>query len=128
MPPSTRPKKRPKQDYMKRADRLFSKLIRARDGHCQAVGTHDITCSGYLQCAHIVGRGELSLRVDESNALTLCQAHHVFFTHRPAAWHDFIDDHYPGRWDELRAKAREHRGSGLRVDWRAEVGRLKGDQ
>jgi hypothetical protein len=122
---STRPKDRPKQDFMKRADKAFSLFIRARDGGCMAAGAMGVTCSGNLQCCHIIGRGELSIRVNPLNAIAMCQAHHMFFTPRIATWHDFVDIRFPGRWDELRGLVREHRESMRKVDWRAELESLR---
>lgn len=112
-----------RQNYMRQADVLFSKVIRERDGHCKAAGQHDVQCSGSLQCCHIIGRGERAIRTYEPNAIAMCQAHHMFFTHRPAAWLDFIDQEFPGLVFHLRSKAREERY--LKVDWRAERDRLK---
>jgi len=118
-------KRKKKPAYMKQADKLFSVFIRARDGRCRAAGAYDVTCSGNLQCCHIIGRGEIAIRVNPDNALAMCQAHHMFFTPRIAHWHDFIDGLLPGRFDELRGLVRLHRESRAKVDWRAEVAKLK---
>lgn len=114
-----------RQNWMRQADTLFSRYIRGRDGSCQAAGWTPLTCAGSLQCCHIFGRGELILRTDETNAITMCQAHHVYFTHRPAEWWDFIDSQYPGLHDTLRRKARLHREAPDKIDWQAEVARLE---
>lgn len=68
-----------------RADRLFSEMIRKRDGVCQA-GPEDGDCLGALQCAHLVSRRYHSTRWDPDNAIALCQGHHMRWTHDVAGW------------------------------------------
>ena len=70
---------------LKRADTMFSRYIRDRDGRCMGQGSGP-ACSGYLQCAHIISRRYRAIRWREENAMALCQAHHTFFTHRPLEW------------------------------------------
>lgn len=71
------------------ADREFSKYIRDRDGRCMGQGTGP-ACSGALQCAHIISRRYRALRWEETNAMALCQAHHMFWTHRPLEWQAWL--------------------------------------
>lgn len=120
-PKTGKPKSRPKQDWMKRADKLFSQHIRARDGRCMAEGEAGVSCAGNLQCAHIISRSYKSIRVDPDNALTLCAAHHVYWTHHPLEWESWIESLYPGRWARLRKRALGYE----RVNWRAEYDSLK---
>jgi hypothetical protein len=101
---------------MKQADALFSKLIRHRDQRCRRCGTFE-----RLQCAHLITRSYKSIRIDPDNAIALCQGCHVFFTHRPIEWDLFIEEEFPGRLSELRAKALRYE----RVDWRQAVVDLK---
>lgn len=63
------------------ADTLFSRYIRARDGHCLACGS-DVT----LQCAHIISRSYHAIRYNPINAVTLCRGCHVRYTHKPLEW------------------------------------------
>jgi len=101
---------------MQKADSLFSKMIRERDGHCVNCGsTH------FLQCAHIITRSYKSIRTDEDNAVALCRSCHTYYTHRPLEWMDFIEETYPGRIRALREKALTYQ----KVDWKKEVERLK---
>lgn len=104
--------KRPpkKSNHMARADQAFSKYIRARDGECVADGEH----AGNLQCAHIISRSYRSIRVNPDNAVCLCARHHLYFTHRPLEWHDWVEARFPGRWDELKREALKY----SKVDWR----------
>lgn len=108
-------RRKPKQDWRKQADVLFSRLIRERDGRC-------VRCSSTfnLQCAHIISRSYNSIRVDPDNAVALCQKCHVFFTHRPLEWFDFTEAMFPGRYSDLRQRALEYET----VDWQVEVARL----
>lgn len=74
----------------RKADALFSLIVRAR-GKCQ---WHAIvgTCSGPLQCAHGIGRIYRSVRWDERNAFALCAGAHVWTTHHPLEWNQFMHD------------------------------------
>jgi hypothetical protein len=65
-----------------------------------------LQCKGGLQCAHILTRGYSVIRHDPRNALSLCQAHHMYWTHRPAEWELFIVAKLgQAHWDELRRLA-----------------------
>ena len=79
---------RKRMNATKRADALFSKLIRERDQRCRAAG-YKLGCSTLLQCAHVVSRRYRSVRWDGDNAVALCAAHHVWFTHHPLEWEDW---------------------------------------
>lgn len=87
----------------RRADALFSRRIRGR-GVCEAQGFR-FPCSGHLQCAHIVPRRYLAVRWDEANALCLCAAHHVFFTHHPVEFRRYVEEMFPGRLEVMEEKA-----------------------
>jgi 5-methylcytosine-specific restriction endonuclease McrA len=114
---STRPKGRPKADYMKRADKLFSKYVRARDGACLNCGSIE-----FLQAAHIISRSYKSIRVNPDNCVCLCRSCHVMFTHKPLEWEAWVEARFPGRWDRLRRQALKYE----RVDWKAELESLRG--
>lgn len=78
--------RKPKRSTQKNtADRMFSLYIRARDGMCVECGTTE-----GLQCAHGFSRGYLATRWDERNAWALCAGHHVFYTHRPLEWDEWM--------------------------------------
>lgn len=83
------------------ADKWFSLIIRS-SGQCYQCGESD---PRQLQCAHIFSRRYLDTRWDEDNALCLCAACHMFFTHRPIEWEDFVSEEIG--WDAyLRLRAR----------------------
>lgn len=87
---------------MAAADKAFSLFIRERDGRCRAAATLFV-CGGHLQCAHLVSRRYRALRWSEQGAITLCQAHHVYYTHHPLEWQEWINVVQPTGldWDEL---------------------------
>lgn len=93
---------RPKKKTLRaKADSMFSKLIRARDGSCERCGNPD-----NLQCAHVWSRRYLSTRWDERNALALCRGCHVYFTMHPAHWHEWIVERMgQAQYEALRKRA-----------------------
>ena len=98
-----------RQNYMARADVLFSKLVRDRDQACVNCGSAE-----YLQCAHLISRSYKSIRTVFQNAVALCRSCHVRFTHRPLEWRNWCEERFPGRWDELQEVALMY----VKVDWR----------
>lgn len=89
--------KKSRIDYL---DRIFSILIRA-DGECVHCGTTE-----RLQCAHGFSRRYRSVRWDTRNAFCLCQRCHMFFTHRPLEWDEWLKDRWgEDLYDEVRAAA-----------------------
>ena len=98
---------------MQRADTAFSKVVRSV-GYCESDREGH---KGNLQCAHIIGRSYKVVRTDPRNALSLCAGCHMYFTHHPIEWEDWIDETYPGLRKDLRADALTYR----KVDWKAEA-------
>ena len=70
---------------VRKADILFSLAVRAV-GRCEALGEH----KGPLQCAHGFSRRYRAVRWDSRNAFSLCAGHHVYFTHRPIEWDEWM--------------------------------------
>lgn len=104
----------------KKCSDLFSKIIKARDKECAECGA-----TAQLQCAHLLRRSQgdwTYTRLD--NAVTLCQAHHTYFTHHEPEWGFWIDDHFGrGYYFNLKLIARE--GVGKKFDWAMELKRLE---
>jgi HNH endonuclease len=98
---------------MHRADRAFSKWIRTRDGRCQADEPH----AGNLQAAHLISRSYKAIRTNTKNVTTLCAKHHMYFTHHPLEWENWVEDKWPGRWDELKRLALTYE----KVDWKTQA-------
>ena len=86
-------------------DRVFSLLVRSV-GCCQSCGATE-----RLQCAHVVSRRYLGVRFAFDNAMCLCAACHMRFTHRPLEWEVFVIDRMgDGAFAELKRRALSHRG------------------
>jgi len=80
-------KKQNSPTYLKKkADNLFHALVRAT-GSCQSGrDTH----KGPLQCAHGFSRRYLASRWDVRNAWCFCAGCHLFYTHRPLEWDEWM--------------------------------------
>ncbi len=100
---------------MKRADTAFGQHVRSR-GVCESGHVRE-SHTGVLQCTHIISRSYKVIRTDERNALALCHGCHLYYTHHPLEWREFIDRTYPGLWDELTLLALSYK----RVDWKAQA-------
>lgn len=85
-----------RQAMEKKADRIFSRLIRQRDGECIL---KDDTCSGRLECAHYVARGAHALRWHPYNAIALCQEHHRYYTDHETEWRELYKERFPGKYE-----------------------------
>jgi len=84
------------------ADAAFSDAVRlAAKSTCRACGR-----AGRTECAHLVGRRCATLRWDTYNAEALCHTCHRTFTEEPKRFADWVEDHWPGRWDALHEKRR----------------------
>ena len=91
-------KKVSKTALKKRADKLFSLLVRSI-GYCQAEGRTGIKCGGPLQACHIVTRSNLRLRYTTWNCVCLCSGHHSYFHRNPLDFIEFIATYYPEKLD-----------------------------
>lgn len=99
-------RKKPKRTTQRnKADRLFSQMIRARDGHrCVIPGC--MTAFDVPQCAHLVSRRYYAVRHDPSNAVCLCRVHHMMYTHNPVAWDLWVEGRLGvDAWRELKTRA-----------------------
>lgn len=105
-----------KKTPMREADRLFSLLIRARDGACRRCGKETA-----LQCHHLISRTYRKVRFDERNGVSVCNGCHLFLTHRPLDNDDFAV-HILGEeiWAELKTIARD-------VDYRVDLKEVLAD-
>lgn len=86
----SRKKKTSRQAQVNKLDKLFSLIVRSH-GRCVVCDT-----TQNLQCAHGFSRRHRATRWDFRNAFSLCRGHHVYFTHRPLEWDDWLRD----RWGE----------------------------
>lgn len=114
-----KPKKRKKpkkQSQLKQADALWGQLIRA-PGRCIECGS-----TSNVQAAHCIGRAYRKVRHDPRNGVPLCAHHHVFWTHRPLEWDDWLRAHWGQElYDEMRDLAL----NGPRVDLKKTIENLR---
>ena len=111
-------KRRPKVDGLcgthavAEADRLFSLQVRAV-GYCENdTDRHN----GNLQCAHGFSRSYKATRWDRRNGFCLCAGCHVFYTHHPIEWAEWMLDRLGDRTlKELRELALTHRTPDLEL-------------
>jgi hypothetical protein len=104
---SRRPRKQRKTSRAamgRQADKLFSLIVRA--GGCHEANVNPAhECVGGLQCAHIISRSYRSTRWDEENAMGLCAGRHVYYTHRPCEFEDFVAEFWHIARPTLRRRA-----------------------
>ncbi len=128
MTPIPKAKKKPtkrRQNMTKELDRLFSLVVRSV-GRCEADDGR--ACNGPLQCAHGFTRSYRAIRWDRRNAFALCAGHHMFYTHNPIAWDDWLLERM-GTVNYLRVRALANGGfkpdtAALLEQLRAEVKEL----
>ena len=59
-------------------------------------------CSDNLECCHIHSRRHQYIRHNPLNALSMCGAHHRWYTDHPTIFADFVERRFPGREETLR--------------------------
>jgi len=74
-------KKQTVSKLKKKADVLFSKLVRQKN-RCEAKWQGGMKCSSQLQCCHIFSRSRNNTRYDLNNAICACSSHHIFWMHK----------------------------------------------
>lgn len=80
-------KKQQSPTYLKaKADKLFHALIRSR-GYCES---GRVSHKGPLSCAHGFSRRYLAVRWDTRNAWCFCAGCHLYYTHRPIEWDNWM--------------------------------------
>jgi len=87
-------------------DKLWSALVRKRDGRCLVCGKTD-----YLAAHHYIRRGVKATRLALENGITLCPSHHTFNSdfsaHRtPESFKWWFEKEYPARAKAMRKKER----------------------
>lgn len=92
-----------------RLDSIFSLLVRERAGNvCEHTGQP--ASAVQLECAHIWGRRNKSVRWHPLNAVSLSHYSHRFFTENPAAFIDWVKNRMGERaYEELERLARQPR-------------------
>ena len=99
-----------------KADKLFADIIKS-EGKCERCGSRD-----YLQTAHIISRRYKQVRWDLDNAVCLCRGDHVYFTHHPLEWEEWVVDKIGElAYIELKTKAMMYG----KIDYEMIIDRLK---
>lgn len=94
--------KKPKKSTVKnKLDKLIGDYFRNRS--CEAHG-YDIDCSEQIQWCHIKSRRYLSVRWDRDNAVSMCAAHHRYYTDNPTNFTYFLLDEKPNKLYRLDEK------------------------
>jgi hypothetical protein len=108
------------------ADKLARDFVLERDGNrcvcCAKRGQNDYGTG--LDWAHVLSRSSRYLRWDPDNVILLCgglDGCHGMFTRAPKRFRAFIDQRYPGRWDELTRRRAEAERRGDHVDVQAVI-------
>ena len=106
-PKPTRAKKKkrkkltPFPTLIKKANKVFNKFIRERDGQCVTCGTrNDLTCS------HLITSGKKSVRYDTTNCNCQCKSHNFQHEWNPeiyTAW--WINKYGLTAYNELIARS-----------------------
>ena len=90
-------------------DKLWSRIVRDRDGHCVVCGRTE-----YLAAHHLIGRTAKSVRLDPENGYTLCPLHHTFSNdfsaHRtPRDFKEWAREKDPKRVERVENRAKVHK-------------------
>jgi 5-methylcytosine-specific restriction endonuclease McrA len=113
-----------KKHAKKEADRLFALAVKQRDGYiCQACGkTRE---NAVIECAHVVGRGELSIRFNLDNAMALCKGCHYAYTKSEANWRAWLERNRPGLRERLYAIGVQAQHDGWQPDYAEIIASLR---
>lgn len=86
---------------VQKADKLFSLIVRSV-GRCESGRPNH---AGPLQCAHHFSRRYEATRWDRRNASCFCAGCHVYFTHRPLEWDEWLRGRLGSNYETLRKLA-----------------------
>lgn len=111
-------KKTKRTTLRNKADKLFSLAIRSVGKCANCGGTEN------LQCAHVISRSYWPTRWDEDNAVCLDARCHIYFTHRPLEWEDWVNDHL-GKDKRLELKQRAQANLAVTIDYDLLIADLK---
>lgn len=104
-------KRKQSQIDKRECDRLFSLIVRKRDGRCVWCGT----TTKPLDCSHLYSRRYISIRCDELNAVAKCKSCHARWAAKPLEGIEWLQSYYtPEQIATLRERAQV---TGVKVDW-----------
>lgn len=108
-----------------KADRLWSQLIRQRDGACRRCGRGQGEV--VLQAAHVISRRYKAIRWDDRNGICLCVGCHHWAHMQPIEFDWWVRDLIGGKtYETLRTEALAYTGTLKRVDLESVVNMLMG--
>lgn len=97
-----------KFNYKKKCDDLWGKIVRLRDGECQAIGEGNTRCGGVLTADHIIGRANHNLRHNLRNGIALCYVHHIHWKgSHPLEYSYWLKTEYPLTYKYVMRKRKE---------------------
>ena len=116
-------------------DAIFSDCIRAARNCCEAHGEEmyqgNKQCGGGLECAHIHSRRYQIVRHDPLNVVSLCSAHHRWYTDHPVFFSEWLNrylghEHLDLLREKLQTKHKWLKGmkAEARAHYRAELKRV----
>ena len=95
-------KKKSARYTRKKADILFSQIVRKR-GYCEKCGS-----TYNLNCAHIISRRYTATRFREDNCFCLCHPCHFYFTYHPLEFEEFVISKIgEAKYQQLKVMARQ---------------------
>jgi hypothetical protein len=107
-----------------RLDRMASQWCRSI-GQCELQGWWGVRCTPQLHTHHLSRRTCRANRWYESNLKCLCAAHHDFVHKRPWLETLWVNQFWPGLWEELWERERANNGKSvidyeeLEAEWNA---------
>ncbi len=107
-----------------KADRLWSEMIRQRDGHCRRCLRHPPEI--VLQAAHVISRRYKAIRWDERNGIALCVGCH-HWAHKQPIEMDWWVQELIGKetYEALRFEALDYTGTLKRIDLEEVIAELQ---
>lgn len=119
------PKKSSVKTLRDKADKLWSLMIRQRDGRCRRCGRGQGEV--VLQAAHVISRRYKAIRWDERNGITLCRGCHHWNHHQPVEFDWWVQE-LIGKdvYEALREEALSYTGELKRIDLEEVIAELEG--
>lgn len=107
-----------------KADKLWSQMIRDRDGSCRRCGR--VPPEIVLQAAHVISRRYKAIRWDERNGIAMCMGCH-HWAHKQPVEFDWWVQELIGKdtYESLREEALAYVGRVVRVDLEEVIAELQ---
>lgn len=96
----------PKKFLQKDVFNALSRKVREMFPYCQVSDGREHR--GYLQAGHIISRTYHGVAFSLADVITICFAHHRYYTDRPIEWEDYWLAKDSRRWLLLKEAARKY--------------------